>query len=81
VENPNAVVLILIGFISLVAFFAQLRLFAIAATFLQIATIAKQILRDIESNLPTGEYCPHCGGRLVDGKAVCRHCDRDVPLP
>jgi len=28
---------------------------------------------------PKAPACPHCGGELVLGKTVCRHCGRDVP--
>lgn len=76
----TTIVLILAWLIALVAFFAQLRLFAISATLKQIATQIKQILHDIERDLPTGDDCPHCGGGMVAGKVVCRHCGRDVPL-
>ncbi len=61
----TTIVLILAWLIALVAFFAQLRLFAISATLKQIATQIKQILHDIERDLPTGDDCPHCGGGMV----------------
>jgi DNA-directed RNA polymerase subunit RPC12/RpoP len=70
--------LILAWVVGLVALIAQLRLFAIAATLKEIAATTKEILRDVERDLPTGDECPHCGGRMFDGKAVCRHCGRDV---
>ncbi len=71
-EGAGVLVLIVSAAIWLVMLLAQLRLFAIAATL-------EQLLRQLGSNLPIGSDCPHCGGRLVARRPVCRHCGRDVP--
>jgi hypothetical protein len=28
-----------------------------------------------------GPACPYCGGEMVAGKAVCRHCGREIAAP
>jgi DNA-directed RNA polymerase subunit RPC12/RpoP len=72
-EGARVLILIVSAATWLVMLLAQLRLFAIATTL-------EQLLRQLGSNLPIGGNCPHCGGRLVAGRPVCRHCGRDVPV-
>jgi hypothetical protein len=72
-EGAGVFTLLVSAAIGLVMLIAQLRLFS-------IATALEQLLRQLGSNLPIGGDCPHCGGRLVAGKPVCRHCGRDVPV-